>query len=353
VLFEKAIRPSCSLNQGQCHNSWALPELTDPSALFAQVGALCQTRVGNPAVIVDECEPPGDRLVFEDGTERTLLAVLVPDGSPPIPRLVLAFLDGPAGQGKPGLLRQSGGPAEPLSLVATPDPTDASVLHLDLSSAADSDADAWDLRDWPRPAGGIEVADPNGNGVIGSALGWRQMVAGDPEKSFFYRRLLDSKLGAKMPLVQGIWGAPETRAVYCFIRGSTVAGGTSLDEPIDYADCPEDLVTTVGFPAVASIMKNKCSISGCHGSDTLAADLDLTPTQSQFSKLLGAASGQRPDLALITPGDPSKSYLYCKVDPACADRAPGTDLMPRGQEELSELERSRIADWITAGALFP
>jgi hypothetical protein len=353
VLFDQAISPSCSLNAGQCHNGWALPDLTDASALFAQVGALCQTHASNPAVIVDECEPPGDRLRFEDGTEQTLLAVLVPQGAPPIPRSVLAFLGGPAGQGKPSLLRQSGGTAEPLALVATTDPKDPSVLHLDLTGLPDSDADAWDLRDWPRPAGGIQVADPNGNGVVGGSLGWKEMVPGAPEKSFFYERLLDNKRGARMPLVQGNWGAPETRAVYCFVRGVKGPDAAQLDEPIDYAGCPEDLVTTVGFPAVASIMKNKCSIPGCHGSDTVAADLDLTPTVSQFSKLLGAASSQRPDLPLITPGDPAKSYLYCKIDPDCADRAPGTKLMPRGQDPLGDLERSRIADWITAGALFP
>ncbi|MFO0660075.1 MAG: hypothetical protein U0165_09635 [Polyangiaceae bacterium] len=31
---------------------------------------------------------------------------------------------------------------------------------------------------------------------------------------------------------------------------------------------------------------------------------------------------------LIVPGDSSKSYLFCKIDPNCTDRL--GDLMPRG-----------------------
>lgn len=349
ALYEKAIVSSCASGQGQCHNGWAAPDLSSFEAMQALWGSPCQTGAGNPAIVSNECEPPGDRVRFADGVERTILALIVPEGEPAVPSRVVMYLDGDPGQGDLTLV-QTDGSVRPLPGVSL-SALDGGGSMLDLSGLPGAQANLWDVREWPRPPGAVQEADPNGDGFPGAALAWRQVVGGDPERSYFYQRLVTTRLGTQMPLIQGSWSAEATRAVYCMIRGREQApGGEAADQPIAYADCPADLAVTSGFEAVASISKNKCAIPGCHTAEDQAAGLDLTPTKEQFAKLIGALSTQKLDAPLITPGNRPKSYFYCKVDPSCTEREPGTDLMPRNLGELSKTELQRLADWIDLGA---
>jgi hypothetical protein len=359
VLMQNAIVPSCSLNQGQCHAGWAAPDLGTFDQLIASFGAPCQQRVGNPAVIVDACERPGDRLAFADGTERGILYVEVPPGSPAAPAKVEVYLDGPPGEGPAQALTRllldetSAAWKHPLDAPSSPGHVPTSVW-LDLSALPEADAAAWDLRAWPRPEGGVIVGDPNANGVAGASLGWRQLIAGDPDRSYLYQRLLSDDLGARMPLVQGTWGPEATRALYCFLRETTDAPGPGpglLDAPIAYASCPQDPGATHGFAAVASVMSNRCALAGCHDAQAHAGSLDLTPTSNTFAAgVVAAPSQQAPGRLLVKPGSPADSYLFCKVDPSCPDRAEDTELMPRSQTPLDALELDRLRAWIEDGA---
>ena len=50
------------------------------------------------------------------------------------------------------------------------------------------------------------------------------------------------------------------------------------------------------------------------------------------------------------PGNPTASYLLCKVDPACSEKAAKTGLMPLGMPALSAPEIKTVSDWIRSRA---
>jgi hypothetical protein len=127
---------------------------------------------------------------------------------------------------------------------------DESAWLLDLSGLPGAFADAWDVRDWPRPPGAVLEADPNGDGILGASLGWRQVLPGDPARSYLYQRLLGDELGTQMPPIPTpAWPPEATRAAFCWVRGLEAPGATAPDAPIDFAGCP-------GAPELA--------VQGCH-----------------------------------------------------------------------------------------
>ncbi|MCU0653776.1 MAG: hypothetical protein MUF64_00290 [Polyangiaceae bacterium] len=347
ALFDKAIGPACAA--GPCHGAGqARPDLSSFEALAAQIGAPCQTGAGHPEIVSNECEPPGDRLLFEDGTERVILAAVVPPAEPEVPSKVAVFLDGEPGKGALSVRLSDGSVRSLLGAELTP--FQGGAWLLDLAGLPGAFADAWDVRDWPRPPGAVLEADPNGDGVLGAALGWRQVLPGDPARSYLYQRLLSDKLGTRMPLVaSAAWPPEAVRATFCWIRGLDPAAPLDPDAPIDFASCEPDLDITQGFEAVAGISRNKCAIPACHDSTTQSVGLDLS-SASGFAKLLTQTSKQAPGAPLLTPKDPAASYFFCKIDPDCNDRAPGTALMPKGLGQLSAKEIERVRQWIEQGA---
>lgn len=364
VLLDRAIAPSCAAPSGCHHEGTKAPlDLSTDAAFLGAFGARCQAQKGNRAAIADECEPQADRLVFADGVDRAILRIDVAASAPTPPMSVKVRLDGPAGSlASVSLARMSDGGDKQLFLIpvtgavaeATDDPA---VVTLDVSALGEAAA-AWDTRVYPRSATDVLEGDPNGNGKAGAALGFRQIVAGQPGKSLFYRSLLGDQYGPKMPMTDTGWGALETRALYCFLRSrpaGEVPTPASLTQPIPYASCPPDpdapKVATDGFPFIVGLFSNKCSMSACHGAVPGAANVDLVPTADNLAaSVIGKPSIQKPGSLLIAPGDPKGSYLLCKLDPSCADRAPGTDPMPRNQPALDDDARKKIADWISAGA---
>jgi len=103
---------------------------------------------------------------------------------------------------------------------------------------------------------------------------------------------------------------------------------------------------------VKVLVQGKCATGPCHSAETHAGMLDLTPDEATFAKhVINAPATQSPGVLRVVPGQPAASYLLCKIDPACAARAAGTNLMPDGAMGLSDAEIQIVSKWIQAGAL--
>lgn len=72
----------------------------------------------------------------------------------------------------------------------------------------------------------------------------------------------------------------------------------------------------------------------------------LTPGQS-IDSLVDQSSSQRPDLTLVTPGDPDASLLWLKVS---SNSPPVGATMPLFGQRLSSEELGLLRDWIAQGA---
>lgn len=77
------------------------------------------------------------------------------------------------------------------------------------------------------------------------------------------------------------------------------------------------------------IFKPNCY--GCHSGANAQMGVDL----SSYSELM------KPELGIVSPGDPLNSILYLKVQ---------SGEMPFGAPRLSDAEIKTIADWIKEGA---
>ena len=116
-----------------------------------------------------------------------------------------------------------------------------------------------------------------------------------------------------------------------------------------------------------SSAKGGCVGGQCHDNSTAAKDrgdlrLDTNVPNDQLLADLKKASYRASTLPRVTPGDPSKSFLYLKITNALTgvpcvnpdfkdDKTCGT-LMPQDASNalLCEKERTAIKDWITNGA---
>jgi len=94
---------------------------------------------------------------------------------------------------------------------------------------------------------------------------------------------------------------------------------------------------------VLNIFETKCAFSGCHAGTAPSADLDLT-ADAAFGALVNQQSSDFPQLRLVKPGSPLKSYLMMKL--VGTSRIKGTR-MPRDQP-LEKTELRVIAAWIKA-----
>ena len=115
---------------------------------------------------------------------------------------------------------------------------------------------------------------------------------------------------------------------------------------------PRDEAATGEGAAVPAIVQqifdDSCATAGCHAGGSPAAGLSLAADASAAA--LGGTSTQRPELALVEPGDPSASYLALKLLPAADGRADGTARMPAGAE-LDPVELAIVIGWIGGAPL--
>ena len=106
----------------------------------------------------------------------------------------------------------------------------------------------------------------------------------------------------------------------------------------------EGVLTEATLAQVSEVFAVSCALSGCHSGGEPAADMSL---EGDFAaRIIGVASGQRPDLKLVDPGNPDDSYLLIKVrgdDEIVSQRMPPGQVLPAEQVEI-------IRAWIASGA---
>jgi hypothetical protein len=361
ALQELAIHPTCSLNNGVCHNSNNYPDLHTPTSLVELVGEPCGVEVDQPELLHDECEPPGDHLVV-GGFDGEILSVEVVPADAEVRDLTGARIrvsgdtSGIASGAEDvtvtrGAQRFDLG-AHGASVVSIEG--DIVVLELEGMYGEWSAKQFLDARALPWHSGVVRVGDPNGNGIAGGATAMPLVRIGEPLESFLIGRLVDPTLGELMPRQCRTWDDRATRALACWIEGLVAgeSGITNAYDPIDYENCSVELpegrcaiATATGIEAVNAIVASSCGGTGCHIGETApGGGLDLT---TGAMGLLGRTSevAGRP---LVVPGDPASSYLLCKLNPACSDRI-GMP-MPSGGTPLVEAQLEVIRAWIEAGA---
>ncbi len=98
---------------------------------------------------------------------------------------------------------------------------------------------------------------------------------------------------------------------------------------------------------VSEVFAVSCATSSCHRGGEPAAGLSL---EGDFAaRIVGVASGQRPDFPLVDPGNPDGSYLLIKVrgdDEIVSQQMPPGRTLPAEQVEI-------IRAWIASGAPVP
>ena len=106
----------------------------------------------------------------------------------------------------------------------------------------------------------------------------------------------------------------------------------------------EGTLTEATLAQVSGVFSVSCALSGCHSGGEPAADMSL---EGDFAaRIVGVASGQRPDLKLVDPGNPDDSYLLIKVrggDEIVSQQMPPGKVLPAEQVEI-------IRAWIASGA---
>ena len=89
-----------------------------------------------------------------------------------------------------------------------------------------------------------------------------------------------------------------------------------------------------------AIFTPSCATAGCHTGGFAAQDLRLDPDFA-YGALVNVHSTVHPEKLLVSPGDPSNSYLYSQV-------ADGS--MPQNAAQLTSAQLEQIRGWICAGA---
>jgi len=87
----------------------------------------------------------------------------------------------------------------------------------------------------------------------------------------------------------------------------------------------------------------------CHDSEEAKAKLVLDPGLG-YERLVGPRSIQDPEMALVTPGDPERSYLWLKLQHVTAE-GKGMPRTPTGSKKLRPAELNLYRRWIEGGAI--
>ena len=101
-----------------------------------------------------------------------------------------------------------------------------------------------------------------------------------------------------------------------------------------------------------TVLTPSCSFSACHDSLSPVAGLDLE-TAPYTSLLSRRVTSARVDMPLVTPGDPSRSWLYrllSQCEPV-DDAGNTVASMPRNSPSLLDpAVVAKVRAWIEAGA---
>jgi len=87
----------------------------------------------------------------------------------------------------------------------------------------------------------------------------------------------------------------------------------------------------------------------CHESGEAKAKLVLDP-RIGYQRLVGPRSTQKPEMALVEPGDPERSYLWLKLQHV-TEEGKGMPRTLTGSKKLRDSELELYRRWIEGGAL--
>ena len=87
----------------------------------------------------------------------------------------------------------------------------------------------------------------------------------------------------------------------------------------------------------------------CHQTDEAKAKLILDPGVG-YERLVGPPSVQEPEMALVEPGEPERSYLWLKLQHT-TEEGKGMPRTIAGSKKLRETELELYRRWIEDGAL--
>ncbi|MEX1368858.1 MAG: hypothetical protein AB1Z98_37365 [Nannocystaceae bacterium] len=383
-LHKKVIWRTCTPNGGVCHNRKEYPDLHTPANFAEAFSAPCNVQPGEAGSVFDGCEQPGDRLRFGGPGESDEIEI--------------------------GWLEQIAGESPEWSDDAPPAP-DAPGLHIHLATPLGGDRDSFYgyanfIRTFVDEAGqvqesdyatfqtnwyrlgdgthligrvqeyqvddvqellsvGVVMGDANRNGTFGAQQGppVSMLEPGDPIGSYLIGRMRgqmhgEQVPGSRMPLANAPLSIDEMLALFCLVEGFPTGGDSAmLSGPIDYNACsftdnPEDLNLlgdgVTWDKRIRLILEFNCG--GCHNPNDPQGGLTLMG-EGVYERLL-EPSAQLPDMPLISPGDPTNSYLYLKL--IGDDRISGLK-MPynplTGEGSLGQAELADIETWIVNGAI--
>ena len=382
-LHRKLVLRSCGGTNGVCHNQKEYPDLHTAATFASAVDAPCNVQPGSWSTVFDRCEQRGDRFRFEaddfkeieigwvdyvKGDPVELGNGVTPDASTPGIHIVLhdPLPTGVRDGWKTGLF------------VRTFVTADGNVEEIAFTSyqtrwwLLDGRTHLYgEVREYQADdvtaliASGISQGDRNRNGVFGARMGFTVPLInpGKPEESYLVARLrgymgADRIPGSRMPLANQPPSVPDMVALMCFIeRLQKDPAARDTSGPIDYGNCsytadPQALnlvgngVTWNG--RVKPALQANCG--GCHGGANPQFGLDLLSEQA-WTRLMGA-SAQKPELKLIQPGQPEKSYLWLKITGDGSIYGKRMPIDPQnGAGQLPQDVLDAIETWIVAGAL--
>lgn len=247
-LFDRAIAPTCSLNNGVCHNSNNYPDLHTAAAIVATLDEPCNVELEDPTQVHDACEPAADHLVIASaGIDARIVRAQLLDSeltaeARDLTQITLT-LDPPPAALAPGatdtIVKRDGITFSVGEYGAKVSAVQGADVTLDLRSAYGewTAKQFFDVRAYPPGPLTLHVGDPNGNGVEGALVMAMPLVtAGDPDRSFMLKRLVDPAFGELMPRQCRTWNDAANLALACWIAGLSPDASNAY-EPIDYDRC--------------------------------------------------------------------------------------------------------------------
>ena len=357
-LHQKVIVRTCTPDEGVCHNKKEYPDLHTAQSMLGTIGSACNLDVDEPLDVYNGCEPPGDRLRFAEGNNAQFEAEvgwveLEDDGMGNLVSATIVLRD-PI----PGAMLD---PAayESISFARA---TNDGMLTVGQISAAAFWVPGTDVvviegaligpAERTLLEAGLQQGDLNRDGVFGASEDpYRMLVPGDPWKSYLLQRIQGNVPGSPMPLANQPLSSAEIIAIACWVEGATTPAGAGPHGVIDYDGCqyaadfgepPADSGATFSGH-VQPIFDTRCATAGCHAANQPAAGLSLAAGEARTSLL--RASTQNPDVDLVTPGNPTNSYLVTKLT---GNGASGVQMPPAGTLSDDEIETIRL--WISYGA---
>jgi len=247
ALFDHAVAPTCSLNNGVCHNSNTYPDLHTIERLVDTASQPCNVEVTEPVQVHDACEPPADHLMAPGVDARiisaTLLASQATATTSALTQITLVVDTSPSmASGTTNIEIHRGSTTFDIGMFgAKVSSVNGTTVVIDLSSASSSTKSFFDIREFPPDALHLHVGDVNGNGVEGAVTTPMTLLSpGDPDHSYLLRRLIDPAFGELMPRQCRTWSDAANRALACWIAGLKPDLSNAYD-PIQYATCAIDV----------------------------------------------------------------------------------------------------------------